>query len=72
MLQEERRKYQTASIAPGYDTLFADYMLYWLKVIEPNVEVDTFAGYSTNVEKCIVPYFREKKIQLGDLKPIDI
>lgn len=72
MLLEERQKYQTPIIGPSNEMLFADYMLYWLKVIEPDVEVDTYCGYASNIEKCIAPYFRAKKITLGELRALDI
>ena len=74
MLQEERKKY--SNLQPyntaGADMLFADYMLYWLTQIETEVEVVTFAGYKSNIEKRIAPYFRRKKVTLRNLKPIDI
>lgn len=48
MLLETRRKYHTRT--PIDDaTLFADYMLYWLKLIETQVETVTYAGYKSNV-----------------------
>lgn len=72
MLQEERRKYLSPVISPEQDMLFADFLTYWLRAIKPNVEADTYYGYSTNVEKCIAPYFRERGITLGELRAIHI
>lgn len=72
MLLEERQKYQTSTPGPNNEMMFADYMLYWLKVIEPDVEIDTYCGYASNIEKCIAPYFRTKKIKLGELRALDI
>lgn len=72
MLLEARQNYRASEVTPRGEMLFADYMLYWLKVIEPDVEVDTYCGYVSTVEKRIAPYFRERWITLGDLKAIDI
>lgn len=74
MLQEERQKYRsnTAIYSPDADMLFADYLLYWLKLIQTEVEVVTYAGYKCNIEKCVAPYFRARKIKLRELRSIDI
>lgn len=74
LLQEERKKYsaQPVYFTAASDMLFADYLLYWLKQIEPEVEVVTYAGYKSNIEKRIAPYFRLRKITLRNLRPIDI
>lgn len=47
-------------------------MLYWLKLMETQVETVTYVGYKSNVEKRIAPYFRRLGITLVDLRPIDI
>lgn len=52
--------------------LFADYMIYWLDIIKPNVTLNTYSGYSANVKSIIAPYFREKGITLGNLQATDI
>ena len=52
--------------------LFADYMLYWLRQIKSSVDITTYAGYKTNVEKRIVPFFRGRKVTLGGLRAGDI
>ncbi len=54
------------------DMLFADYMIYWLDIIKPNVTLNTFSSYNINVKNVIAPYFREKQITLGELQPKDI
>lgn len=48
--------------------LFTDYMLDWLKMVKPNIELITYASYQCSVEKAIVPYFKPMKIKLKDLK----
>ena len=72
LLLQERQSFQPNSIHRKNDMLFADYMLYWLKTLEPDVEVDTFCGYESNIKRCIAPYFRGKNITLSQLKAIDI
>lgn len=59
MLVAERQKYQPAEYQRTADAnmLFADYMLYWLRQIKSSVDITTYAGYKTNVEKRIVPFF---------------
>ena len=67
MLVAERQKYQPAEYQRTADAnmLFADYMLYWLRQIKSSVDITTYAGYKTNVEKRIVPFFRGRKVTLG-------
>lgn len=47
-------------------------MLYWLRQIKSSVDITTYAGYKTNVEKRIVPFFRGRKVTLGGLRAGDI
>ena len=49
--------------------LFADYMIYWLDVIKPNVTLNTFSGYSINVKSIVAPYFKELGVTLAELQP---
>lgn len=51
---------------------FADFMLAWLKIIKNSVEENTYAGYQSNVEKRIVPYFRKRRVTLKELNALDI
>jgi len=71
----ETRKQQEAELAgkPRLEgMLFADFMEEWLEVIRPEVKLTTFGGYQMNVQKAIVPYFRQKGILLVDLTAEDI
>ena len=54
------------------DILFADYMIKWLGIAKTSIAVPTYASYSQLVNKIIVPYFRERKITLRELKASDI
>lgn len=59
MLVAERQKYQPAEYQRTADAnmLFADYMLYWLRQIKSSVDITTYAGYKTNVEKRTSRFF---------------
>lgn len=71
-MNKERQKYTVAKRSASRDMLFADYMLYWLRIIKPDVELVTYSGYKSNIENRIVPYFKTVKIKLGELKATDI
>lgn len=51
------------------DILFSDYMLEWLEIVKPTIELTTYISYSNAVKVRIVPYFREKAVTLLTLKP---
>lgn len=71
-LLEERQKYANAVRHAAQDMLFSDYMLYWLRIIKPDVELDTYAGYKGNIDLRIVPYFKMNGITLGELNAASI
>ena len=52
--------------------LFSDFMLQWLEIVKPTIAVTTYSSYSNMVKGVIVPYFKAKRISLGDLKATDI
>ena len=72
MLQLERQKYTSPVMSPIAHMLFSDYMLYWLRVIKPDVEENTFSGYEMVVKRRINPYFAPLGIRLSELKAIHI
>lgn len=49
------------------EILFADFILKWLAVVKYQVQITTYAGYRSNVEKRIEPYFRKKGYTLNEL-----
>ena len=71
MLLLERQKYPSSLNAKS-QMLFADYMLYWLNKVKPNLEETTYASYESAITKRIVPYFQAKALRLCDVRPIDI
>lgn len=48
--------------------LVADYFSDWLKSIKNEVSENTYRGYCGNMENHIIPYFKNKKICLTELK----
>ncbi len=72
LLMETRKTFVPEDKPVDAEMLFADYMLQWLEMVRPTLAVTTYAGYVGSVENKIVPYFRERKITLGNLKAIDI
>lgn len=51
--------------------LFSDYLLDWLEMAKPNLQVTTYGAYKRRVN-VIAEYFKEKGIRLCDLTPRDI
>lgn len=50
------------------DIYFTDYLSKWLKSIKYGLQPDTIRGYTVNIERIIIPYFKNKNILLKDLK----
>lgn len=58
---------------PRNKTLFADYMIYWLDIIEkPKIDQTTYVGYCQKVKGRIYEYFSQTGLMLEDIKPSDI
>ena len=78
MLRKTRKEHEilvnrTEHDKPSPDEmLFADFMEEWLDVVRHEVKLTTFGGYQMNVQKAIVPYFRDKGIRLQELTADDI
>ena len=54
------------------DVLLADYFERWLPRIKDKVRPNTYRAYKGNMENHIIPYFREKKIRLQQLCPVNL
>jgi len=78
MLRKVRKEHEiianrTERDKPSPDEmLFADFMEEWLEAIRQEVKLTTFGGYQLNVQKAIVPYFRDRGILLQQLTAEDI
>lgn len=51
MLEETRTKYLSPVVNNKSQMPFAEYMGYWLEIVRPNLEENTYAGYKSNIEK---------------------
>lgn len=62
----------TETPADPNDILFADFMLEWLEIVKPSIELTTYISYTNAVRVRIVPYFQETGVSLLSLKPYHI
>lgn len=69
LVEFEKRNLFSCSI--DNKILFADYLEQWLESVKENLQVSSYAGYKQQVKK-IANYFRQTKIKLVDIKPVDI
>ena len=72
MLEETRTKYLSPVVNNKSQMPFAGYMGYWLEIVRPNLEENTYAGYKSNIEKRIVPFFKQSGVTLGEIKAVQI
>lgn len=72
MLMEQRRTFDPENKPVDGDILFADYMEKWLEIIKSSIQKTTYSSYSNMVKGVIAPYFRKRKITLGNLQASDI
>lgn len=72
MLMELRKEFVPDEKPLEQGILFSDFMLQWLEIVKPTIAITTYSSYSNMVKGVIVPYFKAKKISLGDLKATDI
>ena len=51
------------------DLLLADYLTDWLERTRHTIEPSTYRGYSGNLRNHILPYFKQRRIKLNELRP---
>ena len=51
------------------DVLFVDYLLQWLEMVKYSIAETTYFTYKSMIESQIIPYFKERKIKLHDIRP---
>ena len=72
-LEQQINKFsENAADGSACDILLADYFERWLPKMEDKVRPNTFRAYKSNMENHIIPYFREKKIRLQQLCPVNL
>ncbi len=59
---------------PGTDAVFTQFMLDWLEMVRPNIELTTYSSYSFAIKSKIIPYFDREhpQILLSELTPLHI
>lgn len=72
LLEARRQCIDPYSHACSDGMLFADYMLQWLAKMKNRVSPTTYRNYKYVVENSICPYFRERKILLTGLQPVEL
>lgn len=55
----------------GEDMLFGDYLVQWIEMAKPNLQISTYSSYKGKI-KHIAPYFNERGITLQGISPMDI
>ncbi len=70
MMNQARPIAQTRIIAED-DLLFGDYLMQWIEIAKPNLQLSTYGSYKSKI-KHIAPYFNEKGITLQTISPTDI
>lgn len=72
MLADAKREFEKAPKSQKKEILFSDYMRKWLEIVKNEIEIDSYAGYSSVIEKRIAPYFDMRKVTLTGLTASDI
>ena len=75
-LLEQRQSYviplEDKPLMKNGDELLADYLLHWLVIAKPTIALSTYSSYSGMIKNPIIPWFREKRITLLEVKASDI
>ena len=72
MLRETRKTFEPDIPVSMEDMLFHEFLGHWLEIAKNTIQLTTYASYASMCKSPIVPYFKDKKIKLVDLKPKDI
>ena len=70
--KEYEEKYENTMLGSNRDILFTDYLLEWLESVKRIIKPTTYYGYSNNLRKHIIPYFKKQNVRLIDLTPTHI
>ena len=58
--------------APSVTTMFGDYALSWLEGKKNGIELSTWENYENVIKLHLIPYFKNKKPTIAEIKPTDI
>ena len=70
--EEIKREFEHKAALKDSDMLFSDWMLEWLELTRHSIKQSTYFTYKRQIKNCVVPYFKERRIKLCELKPEDI
>lgn len=68
---EYELKYEQSGVT-AKDILFSDFLYLWLETKRSSIRTSTYESYYQTIDSQISPYFKNKKIRLIDLIPLDI
>ena len=72
MLMETRKTFVPECKPIKDDMLFSDFLLQWVEIAKPTIEITTYASYSGMIKSTIAPYFEKRQITLSALRAPDI
>ena len=71
-LRETISEYENNHISDNKNVKFTDYIARWLENHKSQVDIITWQGYNSTVQKHILPYFKKLKLDLQELSPSHI
>ena len=54
------------------DLPFTDYLKRWLEMTRNSVQETTYSGYSSVINRVIIPYFEKRNLTVGEVRPINL
>ena len=72
MLRDKLAEFEEKDVVFTKEVKFADFIAEWLEIVRPLIRPNTFVAYSVNVNKHIIPYFRELGVTLQKLQPLHL
>lgn len=71
-LRDKLKEFESQENLIFTDILFCDYAIHWLGVVEKSIDTITLQGYKSVACAHIIPYFKDKGLQLSEIKRTDI
>lgn len=71
MMNQQASYYAQSRFEQNNDLLFGDYLMQWVEIAKPNLQLSTYGSYKAKI-KHMAPYFNERGITLNTITPTDI
>ena len=71
MMNQQANYYAQPRFEQNNDLLFGDYLMQWVEIAKPNLQLSTYGSYKAKI-KHMAPYFNERGITLNTITPTDI